>query len=107
VLFADISIPLPKSYSSAFVESHWYSWWEKEGHFSPTQSKKDGKPSFSMVLPPPNVTGHLHLGHALTSTLEDVLVRRCDVRRDDEDSDKRYCGAHTIIWCREHFRARA
>lgn len=70
-LFVDISIPLPKSYSSKFTEAVWYDWWEKEGYFKPSTSKE----KFVMLLPPPNVTGRLHIGHAFTGSIQDAIVR--------------------------------
>ncbi|HXL39390.1 MAG TPA: valine--tRNA ligase, partial [Myxococcales bacterium] len=64
---------LDKGYEPARVEPHWARWWEEQGFFR-AEDVSD-KPPFSMVLPPPNVTGSLHLGHALTATIEDVLAR--------------------------------
>src|ERR1700730_3451445 len=64
---------LDKGYEPARVEPHWARWWEQQG-FSRAEDVSE-KPPFSMVLPPPNVTGSLHLGHALTATIEDVLAR--------------------------------
>jgi valyl-tRNA synthetase len=61
-----------KVYEPATVESRWYARWRDDGLFSPTEH--DG-PHFTCVLPPPNVTGRLHMGHALTATIEDTLVR--------------------------------
>ena len=60
------------------VESGWYAWWEKEGFFKPEfgpdgKAKKEGH--FSMAWPPPNVTGALHMGHALTNALQDTMIR--------------------------------
>uniref|UniRef100_A0A3P9J7E0 Valine--tRNA ligase n=1 Tax=Oryzias latipes TaxID=8090 RepID=A0A3P9J7E0_ORYLA len=74
----DVSSVFPSSYSPEFVESSWYEWWEKEGFFRPEQH--DHLPQrtdqiFSLCIPPPNVTGSLHLGHALTVAVEDALVR--------------------------------
>uniref|UniRef100_A0A8C6WU45 Valine--tRNA ligase, mitochondrial n=1 Tax=Neogobius melanostomus TaxID=47308 RepID=A0A8C6WU45_9GOBI len=79
----DTSLPFPAAYSPDYVESSWYQWWEKEGFFRPEQHVRYVKrPSglgrsrtFSMCIPPPNVTGTLHLGHALTVAVEDALVR--------------------------------
>ncbi|XP_077781306.1 valine--tRNA ligase, mitochondrial isoform X1 [Podarcis muralis] len=74
----DTSAPLPVSYSPRYVEAAWYSWWVKEGFFKPEHQYllPHRKPeTFSLSLPPPNVTGSLHLGHALTVALEDALVR--------------------------------
>lgn len=67
-----------KAYDPIAVESAWYSWWEKEGFFKP-EFKADGKVkdegSFVIVHPPPNVTGALHMGHALGDSLQDVMIR--------------------------------
>ena len=63
---------LTKVYSHREVESKWYSHWMKSGLFEPA---KDRNRNFSMVIPPPNVTGSLHMGHALNNTLQDVLCR--------------------------------
>ena len=64
---------LPKGFDHATVDPKWYSFWESTGAFraDPTTSR----PVFSMVLPPPNVTGVLHIGHALNQTLPDVICR--------------------------------
>ncbi len=64
---------LPKTYSPADFEDRIYSMWCEKGYFTPKYDEK--KPSFSMVIPPPNVTGQLHMGHALDETLQDILVR--------------------------------
>ncbi|RLC08488.1 MAG: valine--tRNA ligase, partial [Deltaproteobacteria bacterium] len=64
---------LSKSYVPQQVESRWYSYWEKEGLFS-AEEVSDKKP-FSIVIPPPNVTGALHMGHAYNNTLQDILCR--------------------------------
>ena len=67
-----------KVYNPDIVESAWYEWWEKEGFFkpqAPRPSANDRKPYFSIPIPPPNVTGALHMGHALATTLQDVMIR--------------------------------
>ncbi|WP_031553888.1 valine--tRNA ligase [Parvularcula oceani] len=64
-------MPLPKQFDSADVESRLYEAWEKGGCFKPSGK---GEP-FCVVIPPPNVTGSLHMGHALNTTLQDILVR--------------------------------
>ena len=64
---------LPKAYDFKDVETRWYDRWIQEGLFTATM--EEGKPSFSMVIPPPNVTGVLHIGHALNNTLQDILIR--------------------------------
>lgn len=70
--------PYYKAYNPIAVESAWYSWWEKEGFFEP-EFTADGKVkdegSFVIVEPPPNVTGNLHMGHALGNALQDVMIR--------------------------------
>ncbi|CAM4560974.1 valine--tRNA ligase, mitochondrial isoform X1 [Lepidochelys kempii] len=74
----DTSVPLPAAYSPRYVEAAWYGWWEKEGFFKPEYQSRQPhrKPeTFSLCIPPPNVTGSLHLGHALTVAIEDSLVR--------------------------------
>ena len=63
---------LPKTYSHKDVETKWYAYWMSHGLFAPVD--RPG-PSFSMVIPPPNVTGSLHMGHALNNTLQDILCR--------------------------------
>jgi valyl-tRNA synthetase len=63
---------LSKAYSHKDIETKWYSHWMKSGLFKPAE---DSGPCFSMVIPPPNVTGSLHMGHALNNTLQDILCR--------------------------------
>lgn len=64
---------IPKAYEPKDVEEKWYQFWEKNGYFksSATSSKKP----YTIVIPPPNVTGVLHMGHALVDTLQDILIR--------------------------------
>jgi valyl-tRNA synthetase len=64
---------LSKGYQFADVEEKWLHRWQQEGSFSATM--EEGRPSFSIVIPPPNVTGVLHVGHALNNTLQDILTR--------------------------------
>ena len=64
---------LPKVYEPQQVENEIYKMWEENGYFKP-QGKKDAKP-FTIVMPPPNVTGQLHMGHAMDATLQDTLIR--------------------------------
>ncbi|CAK9214410.1 unnamed protein product [Sphagnum troendelagicum] len=64
---------MAKSYNPKAVEASWYEWWEKSGFFVVDPESK--KPPFVIVVPPPNVTGTLHIGHALTGAIEDMLVR--------------------------------
>ena len=65
---------LSSKYEPKDFEKELYSEWEKKGYFHGEDSSK--KPPFSIVLPPPNVTGALHMGHALTLTIQDSVVRR-------------------------------
>eukprot|EP01111_Echinosteliopsis_oligospora_P002183 TRINITY_DN1317_c0_g1_i3.p1 TRINITY_DN1317_c0_g1~~TRINITY_DN1317_c0_g1_i3.p1 ORF type:complete len:792 (-),score=272.76 TRINITY_DN1317_c0_g1_i3:680-2908(-) len=72
----DMTQPMEKTYDPPAVEAAWYTWWEKCGFFTPEY----GNPSpsnekFIIVIPPPNVTGSLHLGHALCNSIQDALVR--------------------------------
>ena len=64
---------LPKTYAPKEFEDRIYQTWCEKGYFTPDVN--DGKPAFSVVIPPPNVTGQLHMGHALDETLQDILVR--------------------------------
>jgi len=67
---------LPSQYAPAEVEARRYEHWEKAGYFTPEAQENENAPSFAIVLPPPNVTGSLHIGHALDHTLSDTIVRR-------------------------------
>ena len=64
---------LPAKYSPAGTEDKWYAWWLKNGFF---HSEPDEREPYTIVIPPPNVTGILHMGHVLNNTLNDVLVRK-------------------------------
>ena len=64
---------IPDRYEPSAVEGRWYPLWEERGYFRADPAAK-GKP-FSIVIPPPNVTGALHWGHALDNTLQDILIR--------------------------------
>ncbi len=75
---------LSKGYIFAEVEEKWLSRWQEEGCFS--AKMEPGRPAFSIVIPPPNVTGVLHVGHALNNTMQDVLTRY-----------HRMCG-HNTLW---------
>ena len=63
---------LPKSYKPSEVELKWYQNWEKNNVFSQDESKN----TFTIMIPPPNVTGILHLGHVLNNTIQDILIRK-------------------------------
>ena len=66
---------LEKTFDAAAVEPRLYEAWEEAGAFKAGAGKKDGQDSFCIVIPPPNVTGSLHMGHALNNTLQDVMIR--------------------------------
>ena len=74
---------MPKTYDPASVEHAWYEKWERNGYFhaAPNPEKKP----FTIVIPPPNITGKLHMGHALDNTLQDTIIRY-----------KRMCGYETL-----------
>jgi len=64
---------IPKHFDPGSIEDKWYSFWEENGFF---HSEPDDRESYTVVIPPPNVTGVLHMGHMLNNTIQDVLVRR-------------------------------
>jgi valyl-tRNA synthetase len=64
---------LEKTYEPAVAEKRWYPFWMEKGYFRPEHNPSG--PPFSMVIPPPNITGSLHMGHALNNTLQDILCR--------------------------------
>jgi valyl-tRNA synthetase len=64
---------LSKRYEPAEIEQRLYEFWESGGYFAPEEDRE--RPKFSIVIPPPNVTGRLHIGHALVNTLQDIVVR--------------------------------
>ncbi|HEX2350296.1 MAG TPA: valine--tRNA ligase [Ktedonobacterales bacterium] len=66
---------IPKAYDPQAVEQRLYHWWESEGYFRPRPSRNPDRRPFVISMPPPNVTGALHLGHAITAALEDVMIR--------------------------------
>jgi len=65
---------LPKQYDHAAAQDHWYHFWEQQGYFHSEPDPK--RKPYTIVIPPPNVTGALHLGHALNNTLQDILIRQ-------------------------------
>src|SRR5579862_5428909 len=72
---------IDKSYQPQNIEQHWYQIWESQGYFAPSQQGE----SYCIMLPPPNVTGSLHMGHGFGFTLIDVLIRY-----------QRMCGKNTL-----------
>jgi valyl-tRNA synthetase len=77
---------IPKQYDPKEAEQHHYERWEKNGYFAPELNKDANAPVFSIAIPPPNVTGSLHIGHTLQHTLMDVMTRH-----------KRMCG-YRALW---------
>lgn len=73
-----------KAYNPQDIENKWYSFWETKEYFQANVHSK--KPAFTIIMPPPNVTGVLHMGHALVNTLQDILIRW-----------KRMCGFE-VLW---------
>jgi len=72
---------LPKAYQPQEVEGKWYRFWEEGGYFKPRPN--NARKPFVICMPPPNVTGALHLGHAITATTEDILIRYHRMLGDD------------------------
>eukprot|EP00056_Hartaetosiga_gracilis_P003916 m.69527 g.69527 ORF g.69527 m.69527 type:complete len:998 (+) comp11633_c0_seq1:860-3853(+) len=73
---------MPPSYHPEYVQDGWYDWWQKKGFFKPEYNEGETKveclteqKEFTIIIPPPNVTGSLHIGHALTTAVEDSLTR--------------------------------
>jgi valyl-tRNA synthetase len=69
----EIENEMPKAYEPGKVEGKWYQYWMDKGYFTPKIDKK--KKPFVIIMPPPNLTGVLHIGHALTAALEDIMTR--------------------------------
>jgi valyl-tRNA synthetase len=65
---------IPKAYEPQSVEDKWYAFWLKQGCF--TADARSAKPAYAIVIPPPNVTGMLHMGHVLNNTIQDILSRK-------------------------------
>ena len=68
-----MNIEMPKTYDPTSVEQKWYRKWESSGYFH-AEPNPDKQP-FTIVIPPPNITGKLHMGHALDNTLQDTIIR--------------------------------
>ncbi|WP_299227213.1 valine--tRNA ligase [uncultured Psychroserpens sp.] len=68
---------IPTKYSASSVESKWYNYWMEHKYF---QSVPDEREPYTIVIPPPNVTGVLHMGHMLNNTIQDVLIRRARLK---------------------------
>jgi valyl-tRNA synthetase len=68
---------IPNKYNPENVEDKWYSYWMDNGYFHSTPNEKE---AYTIVIPPPNVTGVLHMGHMLNNTIQDVLIRRARLK---------------------------
>ena len=68
---------IPSKFNPQLVESKWYDYWIKNKYFN---SKPDEREPYTIVIPPPNVTGVLHMGHMLNNTLQDIIIRRARMR---------------------------
>ena len=68
---------LTKNFEPQSLEDKWYGHWNKKGYF---HSEPDDRPAYTIVMPPPNVTGVLHMGHALNNTVQDILLRRAKMQ---------------------------
>jgi valyl-tRNA synthetase len=75
-----VQYEMPKAYEPGKVENKWYKFWLEKGYFKPEIDPV--KRPFVIIMPPPNVTGELHIGHALTATLEDIMTRWHRMRGD-------------------------
>ena len=71
---------LAKTFDPTEIEARWYAHWEEQGLFRPA---RDDQTPFTIVMPPPNVTGSLHIGHALDNTLQDILIRHARLQGKD------------------------
>ncbi len=76
----DTPATLDKTFNPGAIEARWYPHWESSGAFRP--ARPDAEP-FTIVIPPPNVTGSLHIGHALDNTLQDILIRHARLKGKD------------------------
>ena len=68
---------IPAQFNAKEVEQKWYDYWMKNDYFT---SKPDHRTPYTIVIPPPNVTGVLHMGHMLNNTIQDVLIRRARLK---------------------------
>ena len=69
---------ISKAYEPQAVETKWYSFWQQNDCFTADPHRvSDDRPAYSIVIPPPNVTGVLHMGHVLNNTIQDILARNC------------------------------
>src|SRR5882757_5857004 len=72
-----LSMELPKTFDPKGMDQRWYDRWMEKKLF---ESKPDDRDPYTIVMPPPNVTGVLHMGHALNNTIQDILIRRAKMQ---------------------------
>lgn len=68
---------IPSKFNASLVEEKWYNYWMEQNYFASTPDERE---SYSIVIPPPNVTGVLHMGHMLNNSLQDILIRRARMK---------------------------
>src|SRR5947209_19738139 len=94
---SDTRKEMPKAYNPAAVERRLYERWEKAGYFAP---RAGGEP-YTIVMPPPNLTGELHLGHAMMDTVEDILIRwrrmQCRTALWLNGVGQAVCAVHSLV----------
>ena len=71
------SVEIPSKFTPSAIEQKWYEYWTEHNYF---HSSPDARKAYTIVIPPPNVTGVLHMGHLMNNTLQDVLIRRARMR---------------------------
>ena len=95
---------IPRAYEPGAVEGRIYDFWTEGGYFTPEIDRS--KKPFTLIMPPPNVTGELHMGHALTIALEDLMVRWHRMQADALPSGNGPRGNRDSGGCREAFGVR-
>jgi valyl-tRNA synthetase len=91
----DMKGPMAPAYDPKEVEQHWEQWWRESGFYQPEMGSS--KPSYVIMIPPPNVTGSLHIGHALTFAIQDSVVRWYVEIVCVDDSRRRMKGFN-VLW---------
>ena len=79
-LYEPRTMTIDKTFDPAAIEARWYAHWETTGEFRPARPEAE---PFTIIIPPPNVTGSLHIGHALDNTLQDILIRHARLQGKD------------------------
>ena len=74
---------MEKTYNPEAIEQRWYDTWENNQYFAPQHNEEDGKEAYCIMIPPPNVTGSLHMGHAFQDTIMDALIRYHRMKGDN------------------------